>query len=84
MRAHGWIVGTGALLAGLAVLALALELAGYDAGPELGALWSGAFGSWYAITSATSEPKGSSMPARSPPPGLAFTPGRCLRRSRSR
>jgi simple sugar transport system permease protein len=53
VRAHGWIVGTGALLAGLAVLALGLELAGYDAGPALGALWSGAFGSWYAFTSAT-------------------------------
>jgi general nucleoside transport system permease protein len=53
VRAHGWIVGSGALLAGLAVLALGLELAGYDAGPALGALWSGAFGSWYAITSAT-------------------------------
>jgi general nucleoside transport system permease protein len=53
MRAHGWIVGTGALLAGLAVLAVGLELAGYQAGPALGALWSGAFGSWYAITSAT-------------------------------
>jgi general nucleoside transport system permease protein len=53
VRAYGWIVGTGALLAGLAVLALGLELAGYGAGPALGALWSGAFGSWYAITSAT-------------------------------
>jgi simple sugar transport system permease protein len=53
VRAHGWLVGSGALLAGLAVLALGLELAGYDAGPALGALWSGAFGSWYAITSAT-------------------------------
>ncbi|CAN5849609.1 ABC transporter permease [soil metagenome] len=53
MRAHGWVVGTAALLAGLATLALGLELAGYDAGVALGALWSGAFGSWYAITSAT-------------------------------
>ena len=53
MRPHGWLVGAGALLAGLAVLALGLELAGYDSGPALGALWSGAFGSWYAITSAT-------------------------------
>ena len=53
MRAHGWIVGAGALLVGLAVLALGLELAGYDAGPALDALWSGAFGSWYALTSAT-------------------------------
>ena len=35
------------------MLALGLELAGYDAGAALGALWSGAFGSWYAITSAT-------------------------------
>jgi general nucleoside transport system permease protein len=53
MRAHAWIVGAGALLAGLAVLAVGLGLAGYDPGPALGALWSGAFGSWYAITSAT-------------------------------
>jgi general nucleoside transport system permease protein len=53
VRAHGWIVGAGALLAGLAVLALGLELSGYDAGSALGALGSGAFGSWYAITSAT-------------------------------
>lgn len=47
------MIGTGALLAGLAVLACGLELAGYDAALALGALWSGAFGSWYAITSAT-------------------------------
>ena len=40
-------------LAGLIVLALGLELAGYDSGAALGALWSGAFGSWYALTSAT-------------------------------
>lgn len=53
MRGYGWLVGAGALLAGLVVLAIGLELAGYDAGPALGALWSGAFGSWYALTSAT-------------------------------
>lgn len=53
MRAQGWVVGAGALLAGLVVLALGLELAGYEAARALGALWSGAFGSWYAITSAT-------------------------------
>lgn len=53
MRARGWIVGAVALLAGLAVLAAGLELAGYDAGAALGALWAGAFGSWYALTSAT-------------------------------
>jgi ABC-type uncharacterized transport system permease subunit len=53
VRVHGWLVGTAALAAGLAALALGLDLAGYDAGAALGALWSGAFGSWYAITSAT-------------------------------
>jgi ABC-type uncharacterized transport system permease subunit len=40
-------------VAGLAVLALGLELAGYEAGAALGALWAGAFGSWYAFASAT-------------------------------
>jgi len=42
-----------ALGAGIAVLILGLELAGYDAAAALGALWNGAFGSWYAFTSAT-------------------------------
>ena len=46
-------MGAAALLAGLVVLAVGLELAGYDSGAALGALWSGAFGSWYALTSAT-------------------------------
>jgi general nucleoside transport system permease protein len=53
VRASGWLVGAGALAAGLAVLAGGLELAGYDSAAALGALWSGAFGSWYAVTSAT-------------------------------
>jgi general nucleoside transport system permease protein len=53
VRVSGWLVGAGALFAGLIVLALGLELAGYDSGAALGALWSGAFGSWYALTSAT-------------------------------
>ena len=53
MRAYGWLVGAGALLAGLAVLAAGLQLSGYDAPAALGALWSGAFGSWDALTSAT-------------------------------
>ena len=53
MRAYGWLVGAGALLAGLLVLASGLELTGYAAGPSLAALWRGAFGSWYALTSAT-------------------------------
>ena len=52
-RAQGWVVGVGALLAGLAVLALGLQLAGFDSAAALGALWSGAFGSWYTISSAT-------------------------------
>ena len=38
---------------GLILLVLGLEAAGYDAQPALLALWSGAFGSWYAFTSAT-------------------------------
>lgn len=42
-----------ALLVGLAVLAVGLQLGGYDAVAALGALWTGAFGSWYAFTSAT-------------------------------
>jgi simple sugar transport system permease protein len=42
-----------AVLLGLVTLAVGLEGAGYDAATALGALWSGAFGSWYAFTSAT-------------------------------
>jgi ABC-type uncharacterized transport system permease subunit len=42
-----------AVLLGLAVLAGGLELAGYDAPAALSALWQGAAGSWYALTSAT-------------------------------
>jgi general nucleoside transport system permease protein len=53
VRASGWVVGAAALVAGLVVLAVGLELAGYDSAAALGALWSGAFGSWYALTSAT-------------------------------
>lgn len=46
-------MGAAALFVGLVVLAFGLELAGYESGAALGALWSGAFGSWYAFTSAT-------------------------------
>jgi general nucleoside transport system permease protein len=46
------IAGTAVGL-GLIVLAAGLSLAGYDAGIALTALWTGAFGSWYAFTSAT-------------------------------
>ena len=53
MRARGWLVALGSLLIGLTVLALGLALAGFDPIAALGALWTGAFGSWYAFTSAT-------------------------------
>ena len=42
-----------AVLLGLLLLAAGLQLAGYDATAAIGALWRGAFGSWYALTSAT-------------------------------
>ena len=51
MSRLGWAVG--AVLLGLAMLTLGLKAAGYDATSALAALWSGAFGSWYAFTSAT-------------------------------
>src|SRR3954463_352045 len=41
------------MLLGLLVLAAGLQLAGYDAATALGALWQGAAGSWYALTSVT-------------------------------
>jgi simple sugar transport system permease protein len=41
------------LAAGLAVLIIGLEAGGFDALLALGALWRGAFGSWYAFSSAT-------------------------------
>ena len=42
-----------AVAGGLTLLALGLWGGGYDPVNALGALWSGAFGSWYALTSAT-------------------------------
>ena len=42
-----------AVLFGVLLLAAGLQLAGYDAVAALGALWRGAFGSWYAVSSAT-------------------------------
>lgn len=51
MRRLGWAAA--AVLIGLGVLAIGLEAAGFGASAALGALWSGAFGSWYAFTSAT-------------------------------
>jgi ABC-type uncharacterized transport system permease subunit len=44
------VLGVAFVVAGLALL---LWLGGYDAGRALAALWSGSFGSWYALTSAT-------------------------------
>ena len=46
-----WALAAVAL--GLGVLAIGLQAAGYDAMAALGALWSGAFGSWYAFASNT-------------------------------
>jgi ABC-type uncharacterized transport system permease subunit len=51
MSRLGWVVA--AVVLGLGVLALGLEAAGYDASAALGALWFGAFGSWYAFASST-------------------------------
>ncbi|HSR14994.1 MAG TPA: ABC transporter permease [Gemmatimonadales bacterium] len=42
-----------ALAAGFVLLAVVLWVLGYDAGAAFAALWNGAFGSWYAFTSAT-------------------------------
>lgn len=50
---RGVVVAAGAVGFGLMVLALGLTLFGYDAPVALGALWRGAFGSWYALSSAT-------------------------------
>lgn len=49
MARLAWAVA--AIGLGIGVLALGLEAAGYDAAAALNALWSGAFGSWYAFTS---------------------------------
>ena len=42
-----------ATLAGFGLLALLLAVLGYDPALAFQALWNGAFGSWYALTSAT-------------------------------
>ena len=42
-----------AVLLGVLALLLGLQLTGYDAVAAMTALWQGAFGSWYAFTSAT-------------------------------
>jgi ABC-type uncharacterized transport system permease subunit len=53
MPARSWVVAAVAIGSGLAILAAGLALAGYDPVAALEALWTGAFGSWYAFTSAT-------------------------------
>ena len=52
-RLGGALPAAGAVVLGLLALAAGLQLAGYDAGAALAAMWRGAFGSWYALTSAT-------------------------------
>jgi general nucleoside transport system permease protein len=47
----GWAAG--AVVLGLAALAVGLEVAGFDATAGFRALWLGAFGSWDAFTSTT-------------------------------
>ena len=49
----GLLTAVVALGIGFVVLSLGLWLGGYDPLVSLGALWHGAFGSWYALTSAT-------------------------------
>lgn len=41
------------IASGIAVLAILLAIGGFDPSTALGAMWRGAFGSWYAFTSAT-------------------------------
>lgn len=53
MRRSGLLAGAMALGVGLVVLGVGLWAAGFDAAAALAALWRGAFGSWYAFTSAT-------------------------------
>jgi len=47
------LIVVSAFLAGIAILMLGLWASGYDAPRAMAALWNGAFGSWYAFTSAT-------------------------------
>jgi len=51
--ARPWLVAVGAVAGGAVVLVVGLELAGYDSAAALRAMWDGAFGSWYAFSSAT-------------------------------
>jgi general nucleoside transport system permease protein len=53
VKGSGLLAGGLAVSLGLVVLAGGLWAAGFDAAAALTALWRGAFGSWYAFTSAT-------------------------------
>jgi simple sugar transport system permease protein len=53
VKASGWLRAAAALAAGLGVLALFFLASGYDPVAALAAMWRGAFGSWYALMSAT-------------------------------
>lgn len=50
---RGLVAALAAMGVGLALLAGGLAFFGYDAAAALDALWRGAFGSWYAFSSAT-------------------------------
>ena len=53
MPGRSWLVAVAAIGSGLVVLAAGLALAGFEPIAALTSLWGGAFGSWYAFTSAT-------------------------------
>jgi len=48
-----WLGAAVPLAAGLGVLSLFLVVSGYDPAAALAAMWRGAFGSWFALTSGT-------------------------------
>lgn len=50
---HSGAIGVLVAVISLALLWLALRVAGFDATLALGALWRGSFGNWYALTSST-------------------------------
>ena len=53
MKHGGWVRAGVALAAGLGVLSLFFVVSGYDPVAALVAMWRGAFGSWFALTSGT-------------------------------
>jgi ABC-type uncharacterized transport system permease subunit len=53
VTAGSWVRAGAALAAGVAVLMIFFLLTGYDPVAALQAMWQGAFGSWFALTSGT-------------------------------